>query len=229
MNHIVRIRIATYRIFNMGSLVMMATFIAGCQTSPQEQVPAPVEITLEETQRIQFLLGQADLAFEENRLTTPLDDNAYLRYLQVLSFDPHNLTAEQGIANIVEKYLAWSMDAVDSGRYRKAVDYLNKARSVDEQHPNIVSVENLISRHVDGGRKTFVLSRAEIDERRPETIIRLQNIAADITKFDARIVIEAPSDPAARWIYQQLNEATPVRVSARFEMTSRVRIHLFYR
>ncbi len=230
MNHIVHFLIATYRFFTMVSLVMMVTFIAGCQTSPQEQVPAPVKkMPLEETQRIQFLLGEAVQAFEESKLTTPLDDNAYLKYLQVLSIDPHNLMAEQGIANIVEKYLAWSMDAVDSGRYRKAVDYLNKAKSVDEQHPNIVSVENLITNHMEGERKTFVLTRTEINEKNPETIARLQTIAADITKFDARIVIEAPSDPAARWIYQQLNEATPDRVSARFEMTSRVRIHLFYR
>jgi hypothetical protein len=207
----------------------MTIFLVSCQTSsPEQQIADPSRVTLQENQKVQSLLAAADLALEENRLTTPLDDNAYLKYLQVLAIEPGNKPADQGIANIVEKYLAWSMDAVYSGQYRKATDYLNKAKSVDENHPNIESVTNLISSYLEGGRKTFVLSRTEIEEKNSETLKTLKLIAADITKFDARVVIEAPSDPAARWIYQQLNQATIERVSARFEMTSRVRIHLFY-
>ncbi|HJO10561.1 MAG TPA: N-acetylglucosaminyltransferase, partial [Gammaproteobacteria bacterium] len=59
---------------------------------------------------------------------------------------------------------------------------------------------------------------------------KLQQIAVEISKnkATATIAIEAPSDAIGRWIYQQLNEATVERVRARFEITSRVRVHLFY-
>jgi hypothetical protein len=203
--------------------------MSGCQVSPPaKQAQAPKAVLSTGEKKIENLLVEAERAFEASRLTTPVSDNAYLRYLQILSIDSSNTAAEQGIANIVEKYLAWSIDAVNSGQYRKATDYLNKARSVDENHTNIDSVANLLSSHLDGGKKTYSFTRTEVQERNSGIITRLEVIAADITKFNARVVIEAPSDPTARWIYQQLNNATSERVSAQFERTSRVRVHLFY-
>ena len=194
-------------------LFIVASTLSGCQMrtiSPEEQDPstAPAEVD----PRIIPLLAKADEAYIEDRLTTPLDDNAYLRYLQVLSIDPDNEKANQGIANIVEKYLAWSIENVYQARYRRARDFLNKARSVDEDHPNIAAVENMVNTYASGRTQTFELSRKSTELRDSQTVSTLGSIAAEISKHQATVVIEAPSDATGRWIYQQLNEATKERV-----------------
>ncbi|MBQ75394.1 MAG: hypothetical protein CMQ20_10290 [Gammaproteobacteria bacterium] len=214
----------------LGVLFAVLT-LGGCQleTIKPEAPPepaAPVEID----PRILPLLAQAEQAFTDNRLTTPLEDNAYLRYLQVLAIDPDNDKANQGIAAIVEKYLAWSIENVYQARYKRARDFLNKARSVDETHPNIPAIENMVKSYASGRSKTYELPRKSAQMRDSKALSKLQQIAVEISKNQATatIAIEAPSDAIGRWIYQQLNEATVERVRARFEITSRVRVHLFY-
>ncbi len=210
-------------------LFIVASTLCGCQMKKvSSEKPGASIAPVEVDPRIFPLLAKAEEAYAEDRLTTPLDDNAYLRYLQVLSIDPDSEKANQGIANIVEKYLAWSIENVYQARYRRARDFLNKARSVDENHPNITAVENMVNSYASGRSQTFELSRKLTELRDPDTVSTLSSIAAEISKHQATIVIEAPSDATGRWIYQQLNEATEERVRARFEMTSRVRIHLYY-
>ena len=209
-------------------LFIVASALCGCQMKKVLEEPGASIAPVEVDPRILPLLAKAEEAYAEDRLTTPLDDNAYLRYLQVLSIDPDNGKANQGIANIAEKYLARSIDNVYQARYRRARDFLNKARSVDEDHPNIPAVENMLNSYASGRSQTFALSRKSTELREPDTVSTLRSIAAEISKHQATIVIEAPSDATGRWIYQQLNEATEERVRARFEMTSRVRIHLYY-
>ncbi len=221
-----------------GFVLIVLVILTGCETTPVPAVtspaaPAPtiVKTNVEKRKaesRIPAWLAAAEIALMNEQLTTPLEDNAYFRYLQVLSVDPQNEAAEQGIANIVDKYLDWSIQSVEMGRYHLATDYLNKARSVDENHPNIATVESMIEFHVNGNQKSFAFSRNSIQNKEPAVISELKTIASDISSFKASIVIEAPSDEMGRWIYQQLNESAKERVQARFEMTSRVRIHLFY-
>lgn len=221
-----------------GFVLIVLITLTGCETTPVPIVTPPADPTAtiitakveprKVELRIPALLEAGDIALMNEQLTTPLEDNAYFRYLQVLSIDPLNEAAEQGIANIVDKYLDWSIQSVEMGRYYLATDYLNKARSVDENHPNIATVASMIEFHVNGNQKSFAFSRNSIQNKEPAVISELKTIASDISSFKASIVIEAPSDEMGRWIYQQLNESAKERVQARFEMTSRVRIHLFY-
>lgn len=212
-----------------GIALIVLTSLIGCQLTPVPPVDSRPTITMVKIDpRIPPLLAAAEDALMNDQLTTPLDNNAYYRYLQVLSIDPHNDAAEQGIANIAEKYLSWSIESVGLGRYGRATDYLNKARSVDENHPNIAAVENMIREYINGNRKSYKFSRQSVQNKEPEVISKLNAIARDITTYHASIVIEAPSDEMGRWIYQQLNKASEARVRARFEMTSRIRIHLYY-
>jgi hypothetical protein len=224
-------------------VLIVLIVLTGCETTPIPIVapptaPTPTIITAKvepptvEPRKVPLqipaLLEAGDIALMNEQLTTPLEDNAYFRYLQVLSIDPQNEAAEQGIANIVDRYLDWSIQSVEMGRYHLATDYLNKARSVDENHPNIATVESMIEFHLNGNQKSFAFSRNSIQDKEPAVISELKTIAGDISSYKASIVIEAPSDEMGRWIYQQLNESAQERVQARFEMTSRVRIHLFY-
>ncbi len=217
---------------NIYIIIVLLILLTSCQTT----VPVVNSIPAKETRttrpivdpRIDILLAEAELALNNDQLTTPLDDNAYYRYLQVLSIDPQNNAAELGIAEIVETYLAWAIQKADAGQYRNAQDYLNKARSVDENHPNIPSVTNKIQRYLTGGHLSYSFQKKDIRTRNAATVARLHDIARVITEKQAYIVIEAPSDSMGRWIYQQINQVSQERVRARFDLASKVNVHLYY-
>ncbi|MFP6806959.1 MAG: hypothetical protein VB957_07230 [Pseudomonadales bacterium] len=228
MNH--KAHIATRKpLVRLGIALAIVLGASSCETIKPVEEPAPSSRPVKvEDPRIRILLAQAEQALFNDQLTTPLDDNAYYRYLQVLSIDIDNELAEQGIANIVETYLAWSIQKIESRQFRRATDFLNKARSVDENHPNIASVENMLKSQVQGTSLSFSLSRLEVQQKSVSSVASLQSIAQDIARLHASIIIEAPTDEMGRWIYQQLNEASLERVRAQFELTNRVRIHLSY-
>jgi hypothetical protein len=168
--------------------------------------------------RVNSLLGQAETAFALKRLTTPLDDNAYYRYLQVLSIEPNNQAAQQGIEKIVETYLAWSISSIDAKQYRRATNMLNKARSLDEQHPSIKALESRISRAKNSRNESFQLDRSALKNRTATVIGKLHEIGRAAEEQNAKVRIVAPTDADGRWIYQQLNEASADRIRATIEL-----------
>ncbi len=207
--------------------------LTGCKAvNPEPSKPAAaqkiVTTTATRTQdpRIQPLLEEAYFAFIENRLTTPIEDNAYFRYLQVLAIDPTNEDAHTGITNIVEEYLDWSLDSLAKRNFRAAVNYLNKARSVDDTHPNILAVETRIAEYRNAGEEFYSLEPTGLKGKSAETQQALTAVAHRIQETNANIIISARSDSEGRWIYQQLNARTINRVKAQFEQRSKPGITL---
>lgn len=220
------------------SLVLML-ITGGCELVPRTDeppttrsepapVPAPVRETPEPEREVDRLFREARLAFDDNRLTTPVDDNAYYRYLRILTLDPGNEKAEEGIANIVEKYLKWSMDKAEQGQFRAAITWLNKARSVDHTHPNIEAVETFIDEQRSSSQMTYRLSAAAVDQKAPRVIQELHEIGREIAQQNARVIIVGRSDAEGRWIYQQLNDASPDRVRAEFKPGGKPLVRLIY-
>lgn len=211
-------------------MLVVAVVAVAC-TSVDPPAPAPVEPVITAPQSdpyVRFLLEEAAQLVRDNYLTTPLDDNAYLRYLQVLALEPDNQEAEQGLSNIVEKYLAFAINNVQLRRLGKATHYLNKARSIDETHPNIAAVSAAIESAEQSSILEYTFRTTVIEAQGAEVIEQLRDIGATIGQLDASIVIQAPSDRMGRWIYQQLNEVEEQRVRARFTRASQVRIQLQY-
>ena len=176
--------------------------------------------------RIQRLLEEAYFAFMESRLTTPIEDNAYYRYLQVLAIDPTNEDANTGISNIVEEYLDWSLESVANRNFRAATNYLNKARSVDDTHPNISAVETRITEYRNASEEHYSLDPLVLNSKTTETPQTLVAIAQRIQETAANVIISARSDAEGRWIYQQLNAQTDNRIKARFERRSKPGVRL---
>jgi len=58
--------------------------------------------------RIAQLLHEAELALLNNRLTDPVNDNAYARYQSILLLDPTHAEALAGIQTVVARYLEFS-------------------------------------------------------------------------------------------------------------------------
>ncbi len=211
--------------------IICVSALSGCQVRPTEvEEPVVPEQPADEIPdpEIERLLREAQSAYAQDYLTTPVEDNAYLRYMQVLALDPDNVDADHGIADIVEKYLAWAIANARGGSSRKAVDYLNKAKSVDETHPNILSVQALVEDMRSIHRVSFAIAATDLAERTAAVRKQLAEIAGEIERLDATVVIHAPRDSQGRWLYQQLNSYANRRVSATFDYSPSARIVLSY-
>jgi|TARA_B100000315_G_scaffold226110_1_gene232825 hypothetical protein len=225
-----------WRLRSILASLVLGICVQGCITrSPvPTSVPAPTPESVVESPdpvqlEIERLLLEAGDALLQNRLTTPAEDCAYYRYLRVLTLDPANREARQGINDIVEKYLDWAIRDADGNDFKGAESYLNKARTVDETHPNIVAVAEQIAEKSHARIMTYRLSTEGLNIRAPWITEELMDIGVEVLKRNATVVITARSDAEARWIYQQLNQASgETRVRAEVKMGALPSVRLVY-
>ena len=90
-------------------------------------------------QQIAEALTQAEQAVAELRLTTPESDSAMFHYQQVLSLDPENASAREGVRNIVLRYVSLSDSAAASGNRSQAATYLERAASISPNDPEVIA------------------------------------------------------------------------------------------
>lgn len=211
--------------------------IAACQwlQPPPEPEPTPEAPTAQtppvaDTAQVKInrLLAAARAAFDANQLTTPLDNNAYFLYLQILAIDEDNSDALQGLNDIVEKYLEWAIESSNFDRFKDAIHYLNAARSIDEDHPNIAAVENLIGDLQHARRERFPVAGDALDARSESLAASLQSIGRAAAEKAAQVIIIARNDEEGRWIYQQMNGASETRIRARVEFGAPPEVRLLY-
>lgn len=191
---------------------------------PQEQVPvvdgeegSAVSAAQEESRpapdpflRARILadmLYAAREAFDDNRLIFPAGDNAYDRYLEVLSVEPDNRVALQGIADIVDRYVFMANQAIEIGQFDNAEEYLGRASSIDPEHQQIAEARRLLEQERSFKRDYFDLDTAELDEQSLEIMSQLGSIGEYVRNQDATFLITARNDAEGRWIYQVMREA----------------------
>lgn len=216
--------------------LIVALCVQGCITRPPAQThiptPQPVPVVQPPTQEqleIDRLLLEAGEALAGNRLTTPAEDCAYYRYLRVLTLDADNRQAQQGINDIVEKYLNWALRDAELKKFKRAEGYLNKARTVDETHPNIDAVAEQIALKSKARTMTYRLSYEGLDIRADWITEELLEIGKEVQRQNATVVITARSDAEARWIYQQLNHGVgEVRVRGEVKLGAIPSVRLIY-
>jgi tetratricopeptide (TPR) repeat protein len=90
-------------------------------------------------QQIADALARAQQAVAELRLTTPESDSAMFHFQQVLSLDPENETARDGVRNIVLRYVSLSDSAAASGNRAQAGTYLERAASISPNDPEVIA------------------------------------------------------------------------------------------
>lgn len=96
-------------------------------------VPSPV-IANADLESIAVFLKNARLAFERDRLTAPIEDNAFIWYRSALALDAANEIAISGIQSIAARYLAMSEKAEAEGNLQQAEKYIERARFVDAEY-----------------------------------------------------------------------------------------------
>ena len=178
--------------------------------------------------KVARFLSLAEDAFSRQRLTSPIDDNAYLWYSQVLALNPNNTTAKYGISDIVEQYLSWAIKTFETDSLARALDYIAKAKSVDDTHSNIALVEaNIINRSLIF-ETSFTINQQKLASRHKSVKVQMRDIAMEIDRLNAPVLIQARSDSEGRWIYKQLNFHSTMRIRATFKISQSPQVTLHY-
>ncbi|HKK15259.1 MAG TPA: serine/threonine-protein kinase [Gammaproteobacteria bacterium] len=97
---------------------------------------------MQQQEEIARLLREADERVEQFKLTSPRDDNAYDRYLQVLAMDLENADAKAGIKRISDRYIALAYSAIERSEFDRARLYINKAEEIWPQSGKIAAANS---------------------------------------------------------------------------------------
>jgi hypothetical protein len=228
--------------------LMIAVILHACQSRdietdipetelPEEMVAIEEEVTdtsLDDWEiefRQQRFLG--DLLFDalnalaDDRLLTPIDDNAHSRYQRVLAYEPDNKLALEGLQNIVMRYLALASEASRQGRFASAQTLLDRARFVDEENSAINQAQLELEAEMNSGDLVFELNPQDLVAQSDELQVQLADIAAQAREHDAFLLITAPNDEQARWVYGVMRESvTGYRIRSNIELGSYAIIRL---
>jgi tetratricopeptide (TPR) repeat protein len=177
------------------------------QSPAEESFQQDFEVEFARQRLIGDLLYDALVALDKDRLLSPVDDNAYGRYQRVLAYDPDNWLARQGLKNIVDRYLQLAGEASRQGRFEAALSYLERARFVDEHDPAIVEAWLVLQAEMQSGDLVFILDAAELRTRAAGVQSRLADIAGQARQHDAFVLITAPNDDQARWMFTAMRDA----------------------
>lgn len=175
------------------------------------------------------LIAMGEEALAEERLLTPVDDNANLYFQAALGRDPGNFRASQGISAIVDIYTQWAWKAAQSKDYAKSALYLEYARSVNPEDPSITEMSSRIkSQRGNTNRNSntqsvkkalkegqYLLPSNLFSLSEKEILANIQPIIDNVAKTQQSINIYWPNDKEARLLYQIINSrVTEFRVRA---------------
>lgn len=90
---------------------------------------------------IRDLLQQAERALVMDRLTTPVEDNAYAYYQKILSMSADNDEAKEGLDKIAQRYLIKAQEQARLGNVLQAEALLQRARFVSARFVDAHTVE----------------------------------------------------------------------------------------
>lgn len=207
------------RLLAIGCVV--AAVLSGCQAPPRQTVytpappvvepePAPPAISADELRRALMMadmLYAARTAYENNQLTTPAGRSAYDRYREVLSFDPENAVARQGLVDIVLRYISLADIEIAQGEYDNAADLLRRGASVLPDRPELADARARLAVARETKVETHLLDPAGLRAQSLEVMTQLAEIAESIRRREATFLINARDDDEGRWIYKIMREA----------------------
>lgn len=104
-------------------------------SSPEIKNETP-ELTDQNTENVELqnhisdLLQQAERAIGMDRLTAPIEDNAYGYYQKILGMSPENTDAKEGLDKIASRYLIKAQEQIQLGNVTQAEALIQRARFV---------------------------------------------------------------------------------------------------
>ncbi len=87
------------------------------------------------------LTEKAEIALQNDRLTTPVDDNAYQYFSEILDLDPQNGEAQKGISRLTDRYADLAEEASRSLRRANAEEYVRQGLTVNPHHKKLLDLQ----------------------------------------------------------------------------------------
>ena len=162
-------------------------------------------------ERIETLQEMATKSFKKDLLITPDRESAYYFYQQILLLDPDNEPAKVGLDQIVERYLAWAVDAAYKKQPAKARSYIARSNLVDKTHPSIEPTVRQVKIINDSVYEKFIFDhtpalQGQKDVARLDLFIKDEPI-----NQRCRYLISAANDRLVRKIYNMVQQTHAVK------------------
>lgn len=225
--------------------VMLALAACATQAPPQESPevltePEPVfdaqsavdrQRELDDAERhrryVADILYNGLRALRADRLMTPAEDSAFHYFNRALALDPGNTVAEEGLQDILQRYLQLADTASWQGQFDNAELFLRRAAEVDDRHPGIQLARDKLQLERQRTHSVYRIDSRGLRNRHEDVIRQLQDVAAVLAANDIFVLITAPSDETGRWIYAQLQDAlSDQRVRADIEIGEQASVRL---
>jgi hypothetical protein len=201
-------------------LVVGALVLGGCENTKRQTVyrapaivepeAAPPPVSSEELRRARLMadmLYDARLAYENNQLMTPTGSSAYDRYREVLSFDPENAVAKQGLVDIVLRYIELADLEMTQGEYDNAASLIQRGASILPDRPELSDARSRLAVARQTKIESHLLDPDGLRDQTLELMTELAEIAESIRDREATFLINARTDDEGRWIYKVMREA----------------------
>lgn len=163
-------------VYNQGEVVrspIASGAIAAAKKSSVETIPTETTST-ENTvlqNHINDLLQQAERAMGMDRLTTPVEDNAYAYYQKILGMSANNNDAKEGLDKIAQRYLTKAQEQSQLGNLAQAEALLQRARFVSARFVDAHTVEfDELTNQTASVQATQQLIETPVDAQSAETI-----------------------------------------------------------
>jgi hypothetical protein len=211
----------------------------------KKATPVPSVSNQSPTDSVAFLLGEAGWAFGKDKLTTPKGESAYYYLSRVLAKEPQNPLALAALEKIVKRYYVLLQASLNKGKVEQARVFWSRAKKVMPKHGELTTMKALIDNHkvkqpmavvpspvtaLPALRTQKLLLPARLIKQQDEQLAKwLVAVAKKAHDLQATILIVAPNDTQARWVYQAMNSADPEqRIRANIKRSRPARIEISY-
>ena len=220
-------------------------FIKAVAPVAKKIIPVHLVSTQNPTDSVAFWLGEAGWAFEKDQLTTPKTKSAYYYLSKVLAKESQNPLALAALEKIIQRYYVLLKASLNKGKVEQARVFWSRAKKIIPKHSELANMRALIENH-NVKQQMIVVSEpvTEMPALRtqklllPVHLIKQQDkqlaqwlvmLAKKAHDLQATMLIVAPRDTQARWVYQAMNSADPEqRIRANIKHSRPARLEISY-
>jgi len=223
----------------------IVTVVKEAVSVAKKTTPVPSVSNQNPTDSVAFLLGAAGWAFEKDKLTTPKSESAYYYLSRVLAKEPQNPLALVALEKIVQRYYVLLQASLNKDKVEQARVFWSRAKKVMPKHDGLTAMKVLIDNHkvkqamavVPGPVTALPALRTQklllpvglIEQQDKQLAQWLMAVAKKAHDLQATMLIVAPKDTQARWVYQAMNSADPEqRIRANIKHSRPARVEISY-
>ena len=226
-NHLAdaRAAIRDTRFEDAGNAIAAARALGIADTTEVDAVADELDFARSE-QRVDEVLALANARLEEGDLLSPANDNARYYYDLVLTNDPGNTPARQGLNVIASKLVLQARTEIDGGRLDDAEQLLNDARVIDASNSELAATDAALAnardaiilqqqrRAEEARRQAEAKRQAEADRQAAEKARLEEQRLADEAAQDAAAIEEMPEETVEEPVEESVNNDTGEDVAA---------------